>query len=147
MKSGLTLIELTIVLAVISIITAGAVSMSFGAAERRLLYSTSLKLQADLRYAQRMAIIEGHDFGLTFFAGGYEVYTVDEKNPYKMIDDGVLLPEGVSFLHNQPLQVHYLPRGTISDGFTVVLRTKHYMQELTGVPSGGRIKIKEMSTY
>jgi prepilin-type N-terminal cleavage/methylation domain-containing protein len=144
-KSGLTLIELTVVLAVVSVVTIGAV-MSSGAAERRLLYNTSLKLQADLRYAQRMAIIEGHDYGVIFTAGSYMVFTVDEINS-DLIKSDVGLPDGVSFMHAPPARVHYLPRGTISDGFTVTLRTKRYKQELTGVPSGGRIKITDVSTY
>jgi prepilin-type N-terminal cleavage/methylation domain-containing protein len=143
-KNGLTLIELTIVLAVISVITAGAM-MSFDVAERRLLYNTSLALQADLRYAQRRAMIEGHTFGIKFYytEGYYSIYHLGARMPLKEVKL-VKLPKGVSFQRQPPIDLHYLPRGTLSAGFTIALRTENYIQELTGTVSGGRIKIQDM---
>ncbi len=144
-KNGLTLIELVIALAVVSIITAGA-ALSFRLADRRVLYNTSLVLQADLRYAQRMSMIEGQRYGIEFDQRSYAIFKLAKNMPRTIIRT-VELPDGVEYrIHNQP-QVHYLPRGTITDGFTVVLEKGRYSQEITATVSGGRIEIKDMVFY
>jgi Tfp pilus assembly protein FimT len=133
-------------LAIVSIVTAGVVSMSFDVAERRLLYNTSLKLQADLRYAQRRAIIEGHDFGITFIPSGnyYIIYSSSSGSAQRTIKT-VELPGEVKFEGQTLMGVNFLPRGTISEGFTIVLCTKNYTQEITATVGGGRIRIYDMS--
>ena len=140
---GLTLIELAVVLAVISLITAGAV-LSFRLVDRRVLENASLTLQADLRYAQRMAIIEGRNFGLFFHQ---DSYTISELEPNKIDIKTVMLPDGVLFQVLMIPRVYFLPRGTISTGFSVTLEKGRFFQEITGLPSSGRIDIKNIRTY
>jgi prepilin-type N-terminal cleavage/methylation domain-containing protein len=144
-QNGLTLIELAIVLAVISIVSAGVV-MSFRQVDRRLLNDTSIKLQADFRYAQRRAIMEGHKFGIEFASNSYKVVTLGVRMEHVELKT-VELPDGVRFIRYTEPFLYYLPRGTISEGSRILLNKGRYNQELTTTLSGGRVRIWDIVSY
>jgi hypothetical protein len=117
--------------------------MSYHAYERKALGDASLALQADLRYAQRMAMIEGRTWGVAFDAG---------KNQYKVYCAGVLAPEktvgftgGVRLEYVSFPDMVYLPRGTGTHGMTIKLSNGKYRQDITATVSGGRIEIKDIT--
>jgi len=141
MKAGLTLIELVLVLGIISIMAVG-VFVNVRANERRALENASLALQADLRYAQRRAIMEGRRHGVMFDLR-YNRYRIVVDRPRRTIRT-VYLPEGITLAEASGPSLMFLPRGTASAGFRVTLSSETYRQELTATVSGGRIRIFEM---
>ena len=126
-------------------VTAGGLALSAGAAERHRLNNASLALQADLRYAQRMALIEGRRWGIIFDIkrNQYELFSITADGK-RQAERTVALPDGVALYHTNAHenQVVYLPRGTVSQGFSVMLLKDRYWQRLTATVSGGRIEIK-----
>ena len=64
-SGGFTLLELIIALAIIMIAGSG-IFLAFRQSNRRALQNASLQLQADLRYIQRRARIEGRNFTIVF---------------------------------------------------------------------------------
>ncbi len=150
MKSnrGLTLIELITVLAVVSIIMA-VTAVSALSADRRVLNNASLQLQADLRHAQRMAMIEGREWALVISSDSYRIARQEPPSGIMQSEKTVNLEDGVRFSDakfsgDNLLNVVYFPRGTISEGFTATLQKGRYYQQLTATVSGGRIKIGEI---
>jgi len=142
------------VLALMSVL-GSAVMLSTRAIDRRKLYNASLNLQADLKLAQRMAIMDGKRY-IVRISTSQNLYYISETfpdGPPEVIKtvrmaDGVLLfditspnPDGPN-----PGEIIYHPRGTASHGFTVFLRCGRYSQRLTGAVSGGRINIEDMIT-
>jgi prepilin-type N-terminal cleavage/methylation domain-containing protein len=140
---GLTLIELVIALAVAAVI-AGGVLWSLNAADRLALQQTSYALQADLRYTQRMAMIEGRRWGVIFDVVGNR-YHIISTEPTTIIQT-VTLSHGVQLVETSAPIMLYLPRGTASQGFRCTLAKGRYWQRLTGTVSGGRIEIKDIIT-
>ena len=140
-KRGITLIELTIALAVASVFGA-AVFISLRGIDRIALQRASYALQADFRYSQRMAMIEGRRWGILFDVVGNQ-YHVISTGPTK-IEKTVPLPDGVVLIETSAPIMLYLPRGTASAGFRVTLARGAYWQRLTATVSGGRIRIYDM---
>ena len=144
-KKGISLLELVIALGILSILGATA----FGAAQgiqRRNLTNASLILQAEIRRAQRMSVIEGRQWRLIFDVE-YNRYSVGYLRSAAAILDTsterqwVYLPSGVEF-RDVPASVGFLPRGTLSgSGFTMHLQSRQYSQRLTIHPISGRVNI------
>lgn len=146
---GFTLIELVIVLGVIAVLgtTALATARSM---QRRTLYTAARTLQADMRKAQRMAVIEGRRWGVRFSMdyGRYDVYSTprwDADHFYR-----IYLPSGVEFQSLGRTTMEYLPRGTVGGqtfavgrgtAFTLELRNGSYVQRMTVNVSGGRVEL------
>jgi len=139
-RCGLTLIELVLAVALITIISAGFF-ITTRSDDRRTLYNASVALQADLRYAQRRAITEGRRHSVVFDAINQRYHILLHGTPGPIRT--TYLPPGVTFqtVTAQQSRVIFLPRGTISGGFTVVLANQSYSRSLTGTVSGGRIEL------
>jgi Tfp pilus assembly protein FimT len=140
-SAGLTLLELAVALAVAAAVTVAALG-TMRAVDRRTLDGASRMLASDLRYAQRMAIIEGRRWYVQFDVT-YGRYLVRHQNPVttvKMVE----LPPGVVIQNVTANQLTYLPRGTPSTGLGVWLSKGRFWQRTTVVPSGGRAQVKEM---
>ena len=134
---GFTLIELAIVLGIMAIISTG-VFVSFRGSERRELQNASLALQADLRYAQRRAIMEGRRYGIIFEVQ-HNRYHIVLDSPRQTIRT-IYLPNRVRLLEVSGPSLMFLPRGTASSGFRITLHNGPYSQQLTATVSGGRIR-------
>jgi len=141
-SKGFTLLELVIALAVISIIS-GGVFFAFRPTQQRNLQNASLQLQADLRYAQRRAIIEGRRFGVAFDLTANN-YRIVAENPRETIRT-VYFQDGVRLRYVTGARLNFLPRGTASSGFRIRLSNGDYWQQLTATVSGGRIRIFEIT--
>ena len=149
---GYTLLELVIVLAVIAAIT-GGIMLSARSADRIALQQASYALQADFRFAQRMALTEGRRWGIQFDILGnqYHIFTperifnVETERYYRTVP----LSGGVELVNTNATggSVIYLPRGTIDRAFHVRLAKGRYEQRLTGTLGAGRIEIKEMEAF
>ncbi len=144
-RRGLTLIELTVALAIVSIVSAVA-ALSVANADRRVLQNASLKLQSDLRYIQRMAMIDGRRWSVMFSDDFYEVLKSEPSGPMTSVRR-VNLTDGVVFVGINTPDVVYLPRGTVSSGFSVYLGKGRNYQQLTATVSGGRIEVKDIVSY
>ena len=146
LNHGLTLVELTVAMAV-ALIIAGAVIWSFKPVERRMLQNASVQLQADIRYAQRMAIIEGRRWGVAFDgeANLYHIGTFRHLAGFGYVIDRIEktipLENGVFIFHLSHDNMVYLPRGTAASGFSVMLAKGPYRQRLTATVSGGRVHV------
>jgi len=147
MKNGFTLIELVVVLGLIAILSVGGLVSARGM-QRREIQNASTAIQADMRQAQRLAVIEGRRYRIRFDQVNhrYFVYPVGE-----FVYEPIYLPADV-FIHNMNLpigQIEYLPRGTLgghaAHGFTLVLRNQRYEQRLTIIPSSGRVAYEEVT--
>jgi prepilin-type N-terminal cleavage/methylation domain-containing protein len=140
-QHGFTLIELAVALAVMAILT-GIAFGSFGWMDRKILNDTSQQLASDIRYTQRMAMIEGLRWGITIDEKN-NAYLVMRQRPIKAeTKKTVRLSHGVRFRRVNRPSFEYLPRGTITGGFTIWLSKGKYWQRITAVPSAGRIEVK-----
>ena len=139
-ERGFSLIELVLALGILVILSAGLFIVTSRNCHR-VLHNVSVQLQADLRYAQRRSIIEGRRHSIIFDLANqrYHIITNDVPGPIRT----VYMPSQVSLsrVSAQNSRATFLPRGTISGGFTVVLTTENYMQTITGTVSGGRIEL------
>jgi len=144
-NKGFTLLELLIALAIISIVS-GGIFLAFRQSPRHNLESAVLQLQADIRYAQRRAIIEGQrvDVHIDLMENRYRI-RLHGPNGIETIRT-IYLQNGVSILQTNTVRIEFLPRGTPrgeSPG-TVELINGRYRQYLTIIPSGGRVRIAEV---
>lgn len=141
-NGGFTLLELTITLAVIVVIS-GGVFLAIRQPNRRALDNAALQLQADIRYAQRRALIGGQMYWVEFnrFDNMYRVMTMPNEEIRRVyFQDGVRMVY-VSVENFSQLRFH--PRGTATGGFRVRLEHGRYSRDLTATVSGGRVRIQE----
>jgi prepilin-type N-terminal cleavage/methylation domain-containing protein len=145
---GFTLMELVIALAIVAILSGGVlVAVGGRSGERRNLHNASVQLQADIRYAQRRAIVEGQRYGIEFnFEQNY--YRVVRNNPREVLRT-VELPNGITFRlaanHNAAThQLSYLPRGTVSGHRNIEIESESYSQVLRMSMGGGRASLDEI---
>lgn len=135
----MTLLELTIVMAIVMILS-GGVFLSLRQTARRALENASLQVQADLRKVQRRAVMEGRTHGISFLsANTYRLYVY---TPVRMYTSEIItLPPGVRF-DFPPQRLTFTPRGTSGNNFTVRLRTStDLLQRITVTVGGGRVHI------
>ncbi|MCL2372327.1 MAG: prepilin-type N-terminal cleavage/methylation domain-containing protein [Defluviitaleaceae bacterium] len=146
---GFSLLELVVVLGIIAIISAAAM-LNFRSSAMRDLNNVSLTLQADLRYAQRLAMIEGREIAVSFDLQNNS-YSIVSLAPQIRTLRTVQLDNNIAQLrrtsHPNTNQIHFRPRTTVSYGFEVVLScaNNRYWQRLTAAVSAGRIKVFEPS--
>lgn len=143
-ETGFSVIELVIVLAVVMII--GVIIIPYGSAERRYIRNAAVTMQADIRYAQRMAITEGKRYQVKFneLLNKYTVqYEIAGTIHYKVTKE-VFLQDGVSIKSVNTDFVEYGPKGTNNKAFTLVLQNDTYSISLTANIGAGRIAIKDM---
>lgn len=148
-KNGFTLIELVIVLGLLAAL--GTVSLvTVRVIERRTLDAASRTLQADMRRAHRMALIEGSRWRVQFYETRRR-YTIRPMHCVSGRIYIVYLPPGVEFDYLPRHIVDFLPRGTLSSpgwgagtGFSMDLRKNRYVQRLTVLPVTGRVAVEEI---
>lgn len=138
-NSGVTLLELTIVMAIL-ITLLGVVLIGTSGNDYRALNNAAVTLEADLRYAQRRAVMEGQRYGV-HFEPAHNRYHIVTINPV-VIHRTVYFQDGVRlFQTNYPYnRVMYLPRGTAIPG-TIVLTNGNLRQEITTTLSGGQVRL------
>ena len=142
-KRGFTLLELTITLAIMAIVS-GGVFLAFRQPDRRNLENASLQLQADLRYAQRRALIGGQPISVLFEPahGRYRVVAAYSEEEIR----AVYFRDGVRLRYSTRGELTFHTRGTPTGGFRIRLSNGRYWQELTSTVSGGRIEIFAITT-
>jgi len=141
-KHGFTLLELIIALGIITIVI-GGIFLTLRPSTRRDLENASLTLQADLRYSQRRAIMEGQRIGI-HFEPHYNRYSIITGAPERVIRT-VYLQNGVNLVETSAPRLMFLPRGTASAGFRITLSNGDYWQRITATVSGGRIHIFDIT--
>ncbi|MCL1846250.1 MAG: prepilin-type N-terminal cleavage/methylation domain-containing protein [Defluviitaleaceae bacterium] len=145
-RAGVTLLELTIALAIFSII-AGVilVELTSDAADRRALQNAAVRLQADMRYAQRRAVMEGRIIYVNFYAeyNRYSIY-YEVFDPIRTVDMDVNLFSAGFGPHNAWNETHFLPRGTSGRSGTIALRNGNLEVQITVLISGGQVRIGDI---
>jgi len=145
-SKGFTLLELTIAMAVVLVVM-GGIFLGVRANNRdeyRALYAAALTLQADMRYIQRRAIMEGRGFDIHFDTV-HNRYTLASTMPFSIIrhvyfEDGINLA-GTTALGNRS---GYTARGNLSGrSFSITLIGSVYTQPITVTLSGGQVIIHE----
>ena len=136
--------ELAVVMAIIAILSAGLLA-GFAQINRRTLNNASLQLQADLRYAQRRAIIEGRQFGIVFEPPNNR-YRIVSSRPERTVRT-VQLANGVTITDVSAQRVMFHPHGTPTAGFRVILRQGTDTQRITVTVSGGRIHVFDINLH
>jgi len=141
--SGVTLLELVVVLAVIMVISGAVfIGTSGNTNDYRNLHNASIILQADIRYAQRRAVTEGRRFGIQL-QPQLNRYSIISLYPFFEIHRTIYFRDGVTLRPtNFPDNtIMFLPRGTINRAGTVELRNGRYSQNLTATVGAGRIYV------
>ena len=143
-NGGFTLLELIITLAVIVIVT-GGVFLAVRQQDRHALNHAAYQMQADMRYAQRRALISGQQV---------EVRIYRDSNMYRLRYNcsvngeteirRVNLQNGVRIIATGREYFHYYPRGTVAASFTFTLENGRYRRDLTIIPSSGRVDVKDI---
>jgi competence protein ComGD len=147
-KHGFTLAELIIVLGILAIMWA-VVSLSMDGLRRQSLNSASLTLQADIRYAQQMAIMEGRRWQVDFDIENNS-YTIRRDSILDTADyrRDVILPNGVTIEVNFKDQfLHYTSKGTVNRAGTIWLRSGSFMQRSTVALGTGRVRVFEITSH
>ena len=140
-SSGITLIELTIVMAVMLIVT-GVVVTGVNNMPYRHLQNASRRLQADMRYAQRRAIIEGREVVVSFSPRDNR-YTVGTPGNIEVFQR-VYFRNGVQIGRpdlSNAFVVNYTPRGTVGNSTEIMLYNGELSQRLTVLVASGRVEI------
>ena len=144
--------ELVVVIGIIAVLSGTAVFVSRGI-QQRSLNNSSLLLQADMRRAQRMALIEGRRWRILFDTANnrYSVHYVQPVLSPQSERVWIHLPQNVEFRYVPRASVEFLPRGTlggtafgVGTGFSMSLRNRQYVQQLTVLPVTGRVEIFEI---
>lgn len=86
--TGLTLIEIVIVIAIISI-TMAMTTISFGNPQQKQIEQHSARLNALIQLAREQAIFNGQDYALTVVTTGYAFYQLTASG-WQLIDDDPL---------------------------------------------------------
>ena len=147
---GFTLVEVVIVLA-ITVIVSGVAAVSLGSLEKKRISAACDELVGDLRYAQRMAVLQGREYSVQFdtLNNGYELYYTKNSGTNvleKVLDKQVSFDNGVTLLsvNASGRLVSYTPMGTTGDACTIVLQTDGYSASITVNVGSGRVLIKEI---
>ena len=140
-SKGFTLLELIIVLAIFTI-AVGGILFATRSTPRRELYLASRQLQADIRYTQRLALSTGQHHMIVFELR-YNRYRIVQNAPPVTLRT-IYFPGSVRLISTTDPVLGFLPRGTSSRGFRIVLGNGNYRQHLTVTVSGGRVEIKDI---
>ena len=87
-EKGLTLIEIVIVIAIISI-TMAMTTISFGNPQQKQIEQHSARMSALIQLAREQAIFNGQDYALGVTTSGYGFYQLTESG-WQIIDDDTL---------------------------------------------------------
>lgn len=144
-EKGLTLIELVISLSIIVIISSFIMS-SFSFAERRQLHNYAVGLQADIRYAQNMAMQEGTRYSILFLVqNNTYILRRIEKGTYRTVKQVTFENVdivGVTAVNNT---ISFTPRGTTGNPSTIILNSDNYGVILTVSLGAGRVLIGDIT--
>jgi len=144
---GVTLLELAVVLAVIMVISGAVfIGISGNTNDYRTLHNAAVALQADMRYAQRRAVMEGRRFNV-HFEPSLNRYSIVTWQPSREIHRIIYFQDGITLRLTSfdGDSIGFLPRGTGVAG-TIVLSNGRYWQKLTTTVSGGRVYIYPITT-
>lgn len=140
--NSVKLVELTIAMAIVMVVVGGIFLSARGHnTTYRELETAALVLQADLRYAQRRAIMEGRRVGI-FFEPSRNRYTLITQRPFSTIRT-VYFQNGIHLVETSHPQLMFLPRGTASSAFRITLNNGIYSQRITATLSGGQVRIHD----
>lgn len=139
---GLTLIELVIVLALMVILSHTAL-ISLALVDRQNLNQACMQLKADLRYAQRLAIMENRRYRVDFDVKRNKYVILYKENSDDIFVKTVEMSGGVRLVSTSNLynSVTYTSMGTTGDPCTITLRNDTYMAQLTVNLGVGRVKL------
>lgn len=144
MTKGITLIELTFALAVLMVVLGVILAGTSRRNNYGDLYNAARIVQADMRYAQRRAVMEGRRFYVTFVLAE-NIYHIGTRNPIVHYHTNAL-PHGVTFVPHTTFpsgnRAGFTPRGTPTHAGTVTLQKGRYQRRITVIPNGGRVEIK-----
>jgi prepilin-type N-terminal cleavage/methylation domain-containing protein len=117
-ERGMTLIEVIVVMAVIGMLAAVAVSrVSPSASSTTSVNGAAQMIASDIRYAQEFAMANRVSKGVTFAAGS-SVYTF---NPAGGLDGSGRLPAGVTANNNFTVTFNSLGEPTVGGGGSVTI--------------------------
>lgn len=146
---GITLLELAVVMAVLTILT-GGIMISLRQTGTRALNNASLQLQADMRYVQRRAVAEGRQFGIVFEIVNNRYRIIHQINPtapnpvFHTLRT-VQVSGGARLVATSADRLVFHPRGTPSAGFSALLGYGSNTQRITATVSGGRILVFDIN--
>ena len=143
-EAGITLLELLIALAMILIVSAG-LSAPMVRSDRRALDRASLQLQADIRYAQQRAVLEGIGYFICFSqfddigqgANFYRLGSGLRADRIVFLEEGVVIDRTTSV----PDRFTFSSRGTVAGSGSVYLRAGRFENSVTIPPNAGRAAI------
>jgi type II secretory pathway pseudopilin PulG len=126
--------------------------------DKRALYKACLQMQADIREAQRRAVLEGKKTGyaVSFWptTNSYKLYaTMSKVDKSVELDSNVSFTNSVGTLDNINVVIKFGNKDNIlvfeangrpEAGGTIYLKAGRFWQEITVEVTSGRVEIKEM---
>ena len=143
-RKGYTLIELIIVTALISILTAVAIPR-FPLLSGRQLTGAAWKIAGDVRLARSEAVITGQTCRITFYIdGGACLFTSEKETRLSELPEGITFPTSTTFAKDASGNpyIQFNPLGRPSGGGTVALQTESGEKRYVIVtPVTGRVRV------
>ncbi|MCL2016064.1 MAG: type II secretion system GspH family protein [Defluviitaleaceae bacterium] len=140
-QKGFTLIELVVVLGILATLS-GTILFTANGLQRRNIENAAIALQADLRHAQRMAVIEGRRWHvlLNTVDNSYSVGPVNDRNSHYIVH----LPNGLELSHTGGADLIFQPRGSFGQGRTINLHGSNFFGGVAVVGATGRSRLLEI---
>ena len=137
---GFTLLELTIAIALLAVVSAAA-WVGMGQSYRRDIQRTASILASDIRHAQQMAIQKGTNTSVVFFGDSYIMFYYPRGMGSQALGD--LVPLLNAEFAVAPQMIRFTPRGTTSTPTTIFLRNSRYAITLTLTLGAGRVLVQD----
>lgn len=137
MKSGFSLLEAVVALALVSLIIFGAAGVFLGRSPEYHLKKAAWEVQTRLNYARHKAVFEGRPVRVRFSPTGYAIEKFNASNDLWQVEAGGSC-EGITIEANNTPTFH--PAGTVSNLATIILSNAAGKCRIT-LAISGRIRV------
>lgn len=144
-NKAFTIIELILVIFIIFIFS-GIIINSTKYFEKRNLQYSALELQSNIRYIQRLSILENNQNSIIFDIANNRYLLIKAEKDSTNIYKSVSFKNGVTLYETNAINntLDFTSRGTPNRACTITLKSKKFILPLTVNVGSGRVLIKDI---